>query len=109
LGRWVTTSYPLSNQVGDASVSTSRTAPLAASATRNVARLWSRGVLTNASRRESGLHSTSAQRSPHTTWSQSVERCASGGTASGTTRGAAPLRSTTTRRSVLMAESPTNG
>src|SRR5262245_28387525 len=57
---------------------TSRTLPVVASATRNVARLWSREDETKASWVASELHSTSANGPSHSTSSHSEERCGSG-------------------------------
>ena len=58
---------PDSNCVAVDSANTSRTTPVAASALRTCSFLWSREVETNTSRAPSGLHSTSAQRPPHST------------------------------------------
>src|ERR1039458_5490884 len=100
--------WPDSYCVAARSSITSRTAPSAALATRNVSCLWSRDVETNASWLESGLHSTSAQSLPRqTTWSHSVDRCWSGGICNGMTRGAST--STITRRIIATVSSPGKG
>src|SRR5690606_18664849 len=81
-----TAAIPDWNCVGDRSSSTVRTSPVAASATRRTACLWSRDELMNASRDASGYHCTSRNRLPSAMWSLIVERCASGGIWSRITR-----------------------
>src|SRR3546814_20753392 len=65
--------------VATVSVYTSRTAPVCASATRKVADLCPRSVLTKARVLPSGPHCTSSQPSLHARSSAQVERCWSGG------------------------------
>ncbi len=85
-----------------------RTLPVVASATRRVASLWSRELETNASCEASGLQYTSDQPSPpQTTWSQMVDRWASGGMSSRTRP--EPSAFTMTRSIMKIALSPGSG
>src|SRR6478736_8638390 len=99
---------PDSKKVETASSSTSRTLPVAGSATRSVVFLWSRDVDTNATLFESGAHCTSAQSPPrHERLSHSVERCWSGSILNRTTFAAST--SMTTRWIVDTTSSPGSG
>ncbi len=95
--------------VATVSSNTSRTAPVAASATRSFADLWPRSVLTKARVLPSFAHCTSSQPSLQTTSSLQVERCWSGGICRRTVFGVSADRSMTTRSIMVMCSSPTNG
>ena len=73
--RQFTRPLPDSRNVSPFSSSTSRIAPVAASATRRLACWWLREVETNATWLPSGFHCTSTHSPPQMTSSQSVERC----------------------------------
>ena len=70
---------PDSYCVRTVSLNTSRTAPVATSATRKVADLWSRDDETNAMCEPSGYHSTSVKSPLQEMSSHNVERCWSAG------------------------------
>ena len=71
--------------------------------------LWPRSVLTKARVLPSPAHCTSSQPPSQTRSSLQVERCWSGGICRRIVRGAAPVRSITTRSITVTCSSPANG
>ena len=108
-GRYFQFTLPLpdSRKVSPFSSSTSRIAPVVASATRRLACWWLREVDTNDTCVLSGLHCTSTHSPPHFTSSHSVERCWSGPIWRRVTLAAAT--SMTTRSIMVMNSSPGSG
>ena len=98
-------STPLASPIWvfDVSSNSVRTAPVLASAMRIHACLWSRELEMNATADASGYHSRSQIRVPHAMWSDTVERCWSGGICRRTTLPASTSMITRLMRKITLS------